>query len=378
MPRITRLDRYVTRQLLFFLAGTTTALVALIWLTQSLRFVELVVNRGLSLRVFLQLTGLLIPNFVAVILPITAFTVVLFAYQRLASDRELTVMRAAGLSPVGLSRPAVAVALFAAVACLVLNVWIVPASAAAFRQYQFEIRNRLAAFMLQEGVFTPMSDDLTVYVRSRDTNGMLRGIVVEDDRQADTRATILAEQGRLIETGGSSPRVILYHGSREQIDRKTGRLDVLTFGQNTVDLTSNNKSDETRYRDATEMSLPELLHPDPAEVNVRDVGKFEVEAHRRLTAPLTAISFSMVALVAVLTGEFRRYGNVLRPSIAVGTVVGLLALNLAVNNVAGRHPVLIPLIWLTAILPGVISAWILYAPQLGLPRLGATRTRVEA
>src|SRR5277367_6295435 len=96
---LTRLDRYILRQLLVALIAVTTALVALIWLTQSLRFVELVVNRGLSLRVFLQLTGLLIPNFVAVILPITTFVVVHFVYQRLSGDRELTVMRAAGMSP---------------------------------------------------------------------------------------------------------------------------------------------------------------------------------------------------------------------------------------------------------------------------------------
>ena len=63
------------------LIAATTALVALIWLTQSLRFVELVVNRGLSMRVFFQLTGLLIPNFVAVILPITLFVVVQFVYR---------------------------------------------------------------------------------------------------------------------------------------------------------------------------------------------------------------------------------------------------------------------------------------------------------
>ena len=92
------------RQLLLALIGVTGALVALIWLTQSLRFVELVVNRGLSLLVFLQLTGLLIPSFIAVILPITTFVVVQFVYQRLAGDRELTVMRAAGLSPLALSR----------------------------------------------------------------------------------------------------------------------------------------------------------------------------------------------------------------------------------------------------------------------------------
>ena len=96
-PLLPQLDRYILRQLLAALVAATGGLVALIWLTQSLRFVELVVNRGLSFAVFLKLTGLLVPNFVAVILPITTFVVVQFVYQRLAGDRELTVMRAAGL-----------------------------------------------------------------------------------------------------------------------------------------------------------------------------------------------------------------------------------------------------------------------------------------
>ena len=190
-PLVTRLDRYVFRQLAIALVAATSALVALIWLTQSLRFVELVVNRGLSLRVFFGLTGLLIPNFVAVILPITTFVVVQFVYQRLAGDRELTVMRAAGVSPWALSRPAAALTGMVLVACYLLNLWIVPASYSAFREYQFEIRNRVAAFLLQEGVFNPVSDDMTVYVRSRDVDGLLRGILVEDSRQKNSRATIL-------------------------------------------------------------------------------------------------------------------------------------------------------------------------------------------
>ena len=73
---ISRLDRYVFRQLFVALLVVTLGLVALIWLTQSLRFVELVVNRGLSFTVFLKLTGLLIPGFVAVILPITCLFII--------------------------------------------------------------------------------------------------------------------------------------------------------------------------------------------------------------------------------------------------------------------------------------------------------------
>ena len=184
---VSRIDHYVFRQLLAALVAVTAGLVALIWLTQSLRFVEMVVNRGLSLRVFLELSSLQIPYFVSVILPITTYVVVQFIYQRLAGDRELTVMRAAGLSPLALARPALAVAAVAVAFGYVLNLWIVPAASGAFRQYQFEIRNRVAAFLLQEGVFTPVSDDLTVYIRARDPDGLLRGILIEDARDRTAR-----------------------------------------------------------------------------------------------------------------------------------------------------------------------------------------------
>ncbi len=359
---VTRLDRYISRQLLIALAGATGALVALIWLTQSMRFVELVVNRGLSLLVFLQLTGLLIPSFVAVILPITTFVVVQFVYSRLSGDRELTVMRASGMSPLELARPAVAVALFSMVLCFVLNVWIVPSSYAAFREYQFEIRNRIAAFLLQEGVFTAVSDDLTVYVRSRDTDGTLRGILVEDGRQKNSRATILAERGRLVD-GPNGPAVLLENGSREELDRQTGRLNVLTFAQNSIDLTQTGKNEDVRYRDVNEMSLDELLHPETSALNARDAGKFQVEAVRRVSAPLTALSFAMVALVSVLMGSFQRHGNVIRPLLAVLGVVALLALQLAVSNLAARSTVLMPLIWLVAIGPAIGCAWALFSPH---------------
>jgi lipopolysaccharide export system permease protein len=357
----TRLDRYILRQLLVALVAVTTALVALIWLTQSLRLVELVVNHGLSFRVFLQLTSLLIPGFVAVILPITTFVVVQFIYQRLSGDRELTVMRAAGLSNWALSRPAIVLGCISMAAGLVLNLWVVPDSSAAFRRYEFEIRNKVAAFLLQEGVFTAISDQLTVYVRSRDHDGTLRGILVEDDRQANTRATILAERGRLISTSGA-PRVLLQNGSREEIDRKTGRLDVLTFAEDTIDLATNSKNDETRMREVSEMSMHELLNPDPTEVLERDYGKLAVEAHHRLTQPITALAFALVALASVLTGSFQRYGNLARPAAAVGLLVGLLAAALAVASIATRNMAMIPLIWIEAALPGVIAAWILFVP----------------
>jgi lipopolysaccharide export system permease protein len=360
---VTRLDIYIFRQVLLALVVATGGLTALIWLTQSLRFVDLVVNRGLSFLVFMQLTGLLIPSFIAVILPITTYVVIQFVYQRMATDRELTVMRAAGLSPWALARPALAVALLATVVGYGLTVWAVPASLNDFKQFQWEIRNRLAAFLLQDGVFTPLSDKLTVYVRSRDQDGTLRGILVDDARDPTAHATILAERGRLIDSP-TGPRVLLLDGSRQEIDHQTGRLDMLTFKQNEIDLADATKDDTARPADMSEVPLGQLLDPHP--MFERDRPKWIAEGHKRLSAPLTTLSYAMVGLFSALGGMFRRHGGVVRPLVTVGAMVILLALGLAFGTLGARDNSLLFLMWAHATVPGLICGWLLLGPSIRL------------
>ena len=121
--------------------------------------------------------------------------------------------------------------------------------------------------------------------------------------------------------------------------------------------------------------MAELLHPETSALNARDAGKFLVEAARRLSAPLTAASFAMVALLSVLTGAFRRHGNVMRPLLSVMCVVALLALQLAVANLAARSTVLMPLVWIVAAGPGLVCAWLLFGPQFGTMGAGLRAAR---
>ncbi|MBS7809720.1 LPS export ABC transporter permease LptF [Roseococcus pinisoli] len=359
-----RIDIYIMRQLGLSLIAVTTGLAALVWLTQSLRFIELVLDRGLSIWVFLELTGLLLPSFFGVILPITAFVVTLFTYVRLSSDRELVVMRAAGLSNWQLAKPALGVAAMAMSICFVLNLWITPASHEAFREWQFEIRNQMAGLLLQEGVFSSVGDDLTVYARDRDSSGMLKGIMVHDARERGAPVTILAETGRITSTP-QGPRVTLFNGQRQQVERVVQpdgttvmRLSVLSFQENSVDLARANRAEGQRFRNAQERSLSELFNPEEG-VSIRDRGRFLAEAHQRLSGPITAVSFSLLALAVALTGQFRRFGGGFHLFAGCILMVGLLALGLGIGNVAARQSALLPLIWVQALLPGLISAWAL-------------------
>lgn len=366
-----RIDRYIIGQLALGLFAVTVGLAALVWLTQSLRFIELVLDRGLSIWVFLELTGLLLPSFFGVILPITTFVVTLFTYTRLASDRELVVMRSAGLSQWQLSRPAMVVASGAMMICFGLNLFVTPASHEAFREWQFEIRNQMAGLLLQEGVFSAVGDELTVYARDRDGEGTLYGIMVHDTRERGAPVTILAETGRITSTP-QGPRVTLQNGQRQQVERVVQadgstslRLSILSFQENSLDLSRATRADGARFRNAQERSLEELFNPE-AGVSVRDRGRFLAEAHQRLSSPITAISFSLLALAVALSGQFRRFGGGFSLFIGCVLMVGLLAVGLGIGNTAARQGALLPLIWVHALLPGLVSAWVI-SGMPGLP-----------
>lgn len=90
----------------------TFSLMSIIWLTQSLRFVELVTNKGLPVILFVKMTSLLMPRIFVILSPIALFVAILFVYNRMLSDRELVVMKAAGISPWAGAKPAIYVGIF--------------------------------------------------------------------------------------------------------------------------------------------------------------------------------------------------------------------------------------------------------------------------
>src|SRR5438067_2072257 len=260
--RLSSLDRYILRQCLSVTLFVTAALSAAVWLAQSLRLVDLIVNRGLSAEVFLYLALLILPRFFDIVLPMGAFIAVLFLFNRLIAESELVVMRAAGLSPLTLARPVMALAGIAFLVLLAMSAYFLPASNREFKDLQFEIRNRFVASLLQEGTFTNISDQLTIYIGGRDRRGEVTGLLVNDDRAPQKPVTITAERGAFAESGGGS-RIVMVNGNRQEYDRATGKLSVLTFERYTLDLDQMRDAPVVRFPEAQERYLGELFFPPP-------------------------------------------------------------------------------------------------------------------
>ena len=365
------ISRYILRQLFDATVFVTIALACAIWLTQSLRFVELIINRGLSLGAFAYLTMLLLPTFLTVILPIATFSAILFVYNKLTIDSELVVLRAAGVSQGALAKPALLLAVLVALICASLNAYFLPASYRQFKDLEFTIRNDYSAILLQEGVFNTLTDGLTVYVRARESSGELLGVLVHDNRQPSKPVTIMAERGALV-ASESGPRVVMFKGNRQEIERASGELSLLYFDRYIFDLGQFTDEIEERWREPRERYLHELFFPDySSQGDAYYADKLIAEGHQRLANSLMVLAFAFVGLAALLSGQFDRRGQLRRILVAAGLVVVIQSAGLGLHNLTARLPAVAPLIYINVLLPILISAIVLgRRPRRRRRRLG--------
>lgn len=355
-PAMTGITRYFLRQLAVGMLFVSAALTCVLWLTQSLRLIEMIVNQGISVTTFLKLTGMLMPSFLVVIIPIALFAVILFTYNKLNTDRELVVLRAAGLSNWALAKPALILAGIATIMGYVLSVWIIPQTVQNFREVQWSIRNDISNLLLQEGTFNKFGKGVTIYVRTRTSEGELLGLLVHDKRSPTKPVTLMAEKGALVftETG---PRILMVNGNRQQLPDGTGQLSVLNFDSYTVDLSMRGGDNGSRFRDARELSMAELLNADETQMGVTDYRRAKGELHQRLTSPLYSLGYTLIALATLLTAGFDRRGQTVTILTAIGLMVSVQAAVLGLANLSASKPIFLPFLYILAVLPLVLGPW---------------------
>ena len=364
------INRYIFAQLLAATVAITIGLTFAVWLTQSLRLIDYIVNRGLPASTFLTFVALLLPSFVGIVLPVATFCAVLFVYYKLIMDSELIVLRAAGLSQLQLGRPALRLALIVTLVVYSITMYFLPASYRTFKDLQYELRNDFSTVLLQEGTFNTVTEGITVYVRKRTAEGELRGILVHDTREPKNSVTMMAERGALVK-GDDGPRVVMVNGNRQQRDADSGRVTLLYFDRYTVELARLNETVHTRWREPKERFLGELFNPTDNPNDVAYNSELLAEGHQRIVMPLYSLAFVLIALAALLSGEFNRRGQTRRVLLAILIVAVLEAQSLALHDLAIKTSAALPVMYAGPIIPLLASIFVL----LSGPRRRPAQTR---
>ena len=328
-------NRYLFKGLVIATVFIAVTLAMIIFLTQSMRFLELVMDSGASGVAFLLLTLLALPRFFEIILPLALMAGILFIYNRMTIDSELVVMRSTGASPQMLARPALILSGIVMLILLVVTSWLGPVTLTNMQYLRQVIKAQYSTLLFREGVFNPVGKGLTVFLRDRSDKGELLGLMIHDARPENTSpATIIAKRGVLVSTDAGQ-QVVVYDGSRQSYDPDNGKLARLDFARYTIDLPEGASPVRERWREPDERTLWELLNLDPN--NAGDVANrrdFMVEIHRRLVSPFLAPAFAVIALTALLLGPIDRRGMGKRIGGAIIAVVILETLYLTAFNLS--------------------------------------------
>lgn len=353
---MTVFDRYIFRNLIIATVFVAVTLAIVVFLTQSLKFLELVIESGASSSAFWILTLLALPRFFEIILPLAIMAATLFLYNRMTSDSELIVVRSVGYAPFQLARPAITLALIVTFILLAITMWVAPKSISTMQHMREVIKAQFSTYLFREGVFNRAGKGLTVYIRERGEDGALYGLMIHDSRNNGAEpSTILAKRGVLLSTDGGY-QVVVYEGSRQEYSAEKQALKRLNFETYTIDLPD---SDPVRQRwaEPDERTILELLNPDPQEArDVASVRDFQIEAHRRVLSPLLALTFTLIACVTLLIGPIDRRGQGRRILMAVTAVVVIQGLYIASYNIARNHTLGLVMMYLLVVVPLVVSA----------------------
>ena len=367
-----KLDRYIFQQVLNPFLFFTLVFTGVIWLTQSLRVIDTVVNNGQSAQVFLEFTGLLLPMVLSIVLPVALFAAVLFAINRMFGDSEVVVMLAAGLSAASLLR---AVTLFGVIVMIVMyaiTLYIMPTAQREMRDRIFQIRGDVAAALLREGEFLEPVEGVTIYLREAGVAGEMFGVYVQDERNPEQTVTYTAQRAVLVRDGPET-RMVMFDGVAQSAEKGViDTISILRFDQLAYDLTRLGAKSRSRARKPSEMYVTTLLTITEEEGAPRPLGDYRAEAHEALSAPLYLLALPMLAVAFIVSSGFRRQGFAKRIVMAALAGLSLRLLGLAAKSAASGSVVLWPLLYVPPIL-GIIIALVMLS---GI-RLRAVR-RLEA
>lgn len=319
------IDRYIVRATLLAFLLIVVSLTGVIWITQALRGIDLMTGQGQSILVFLGVTGLAIPLLAMIISPIALLIAVMHTLNRLATDSEIIVMNAAGLSPGRLLRPFLFATCVVSLLVAFLSLYLAPECMRALRRWQTEIGADVLTNILRPGEFQKLGP-LTIRIQGRQPGGLLVGIFIDDQRNPSERIDILADRGT-VQKNERGSFLILQDGNLQRFETGKREPALVAFASYAFDLSQFSNAVQSVTYGPRERSMGDLISPPPDDpVFKRIPGEFRSELHDRIFAPIYPFVFVLMAFAILGAPRTTRQNR----NFAIGVlVVGILVLRIA-------------------------------------------------
>lgn len=348
--------KYIIQQVNSYFFAVLFVLIAMVWLTQSLRLIDLITSKGIDLFSFLKITTMLITPLSYIIIPIALLIAVISLISKFSHDRELVVLRNAGLSNYQIAKPIIIYAAIITIFNYAVSLYLMPKSYREFKDMQEMFKNKYLSLFLEEGVFNTQINNLTVYIDQKEDDANFKGIFIYDSRNSQKPKTIMADSGSVTRTN-LGPEFLLQNGSQQEESKQTGQVSLVFFDSYRFNLSLFSDVSMIRSYDANELFIHQLLAAEDASESIRQ--EFLVHANQRIVWPFYTMVMSLLSMGLMLSGYYSRRTHMMKNIITSLVAAGGIILSFIFNNMAMRSSYLIPLMYINCLVFFVIGVALL-------------------
>jgi lipopolysaccharide export system permease protein len=353
------IDRYIFRTTLASFAVVLVSLTGVIWITQALRGIDLMTSQGQTILTFLGITGLVIPSLLGVIAPIALMIAVSHTLNKLATDSEIIVMNAAGMSPIRLFVPFAYATCVVAILVTFIAAFFAPDGLRRIKQWDAEITADVLANILQPRRFAQLDQNLTIRIRERQPGGELQGILIDDRRDPKERITIIAEKGTVVKNPDGS-FLVLEDGNLERFEVGKREPAMVAFARYAFDMSKFSNQGRDVTLGIRERYLWELMAPAEDDPIYKQIpGQFRQELHDRFLAPIYPFAFAALTFAFLGAPRTTRQSRNFSFGSAILAVFGVRMAGFACSVMTVKTPVaaLVQYLMLFGVLG--LSIWII-------------------
>ncbi|MEY4697970.1 MAG: export transporter permease LptF [Pseudomonadota bacterium] len=361
---MSRFDRYLLSQLLAMFGFFALILVAVYWINRAVGLFDRLLGDGHSLLVFLELSLLMVPNVIRLMLPIAAFAASVYVTNRLTQESELVVMQATGFSAFRLARPVMVFGIIVTVMHLVLINLLVPWSNAILSERNEELSENITARFLNEGRFLHPTAGVTLYIREITPQGELHDVFLADDRSDAERTTYTARRA-LLARSDAGPKLLMFDGIVQRLTGTERQMSVTRFSDFTYDLAELFDIGAPRPVTLTALTSWQLMTMSRSQIQDLGYGRASVneELANRVSQPLLSLTTALVGFSALLIGAFSRFGLWRQIGLAVLILIFLQLLNTTGSSLALANPRALPAQFMAPAVGLGIAALLLWQSQ---------------
>lgn len=363
---VSRFDRYLLSQLVAVFGFFALILVSVYWVNRAVGLFDRLIGDGHSALVFLELSVLMLPNVIRLVLPIAAFAATVYVTNRLTQESELVVMQATGFSGFRLARPVLYFGgIVTALHLLLMNV-LVPWSGAMLSEREASLAENVTARYLTAGQFMHPATGVTLYIRDITQQGELQDLFLSDERNAAER-TIYTARRALLARGQNGPTLLMFDGIAQTLTRDDRQsLSVTRFADVTYDLTGMLANRTRTVISPDYLTTMQLITSDPQELQtLTGAARTTIlqEVHTRMAQPFLSAAAAMVGFATLLIGAFSRFGLWRQILGAVGVLIFLQLLNTTGSAMALQDAQLWPAVYAAPLAGFGIATLMLYFAQ---------------